>query len=830
MRMKSTFFTIGIWLLMFSILSIYVTHFFYLRSDISFFLPRQTNAITNAMKHQLTKGEAGKIIIIALENTGESSVNNTKNIRQLAMINKALAQRLRNSSLFTAVENGQYKKSELFIEPFYLYRYLLTDQTDFPHSDTALKKVFKKLLQRLDGLLSPEESRLFSEDPVGIWLKYLAQGQNKTLNKIDGVWFDAHNQTTLLVFKTIADGFNLQQQEKNLAFINQAIEESIHEIHIHSNLTDKTKDNIKTIISGAPVFALSSKHSIERQIKVISVLASLLLMGFLYAFFRSFKVLFFLLIPLSFAVLFATASVLFLDGFIHGITLAFGISIMGVVVDYPIHLYSHSLLSFNSGQDDGQQSPPHLTQTSLVQKMSSIWPMIRLGLITSIIGFSALIASDFSGLRQLGVFAVTGLLAGALCTRYLLPQLSIPYAPCNDFIGTILGLLLHSLPRYFKWLVITLPFMALLYIVSHYEKLWEIELSALSPVPQWQKQQDFELRKSLKSPELRFALIMQSLEPQTLLAGSEKIRPLLNDLKVQGVISGYDMAASYLPSIKTQKKRQLHLPDAGSLEHKITTILDSTPLEPQAFNSFIQAIKKSRLLPPLKLKDIIKNVNNQYISDRISSLLYLQAGSNSSQPYWNAVIPLQGVQPELLLSNQSLKTTLQNDSSADLSIQLLDIKVQSETMLEEYRNEALFWFALGLFMICLLIFYYTRSMKKLVIMLWPLLSAVILTITTLMLLDYSLSIFHLVTLLLVLGLGIDYSIFINTAEEQQEKQPGTSAIAWISVIICLGSTMIMFTGLGWSELPVLKAIGMTASLGAFYTVAVLYCLRSESKI
>jgi predicted exporter len=48
---------------------------------------------------------------------------------------------------------------------------------------------------------------------------------------------------------------------------------------------------------------------------------------------------------------------------------------------------------------------------------------VRLGLLTSVCGFVALVFSGFPGLAQLGVFSVAGLVAAALTTRFVLPAL-----------------------------------------------------------------------------------------------------------------------------------------------------------------------------------------------------------------------------------------------------------------------------------------------------------------------------------------------------------------------------------------------------------------------
>ena len=88
---------------------------------------------------------------------------------------------------------------------------------------------------------------------------------------------------------------------------------------------------------------------------------------------------------------------------VHGLTLGFGVTLIGEAVDYSIYLFVQG--TSHAGGD----------------WRHSVWPTIRLGALTSIAGFAALLPSNFQGLAQLGLYSVAGLTAAALTTRYVLP-------------------------------------------------------------------------------------------------------------------------------------------------------------------------------------------------------------------------------------------------------------------------------------------------------------------------------------------------------------------------------------------------------------------------
>ncbi len=861
---------------------IYLSNFLQVRSDITFFLPEAQDTIDSVMKHQLTQGEAGKILLISLSlkepsafnvkesstifekepsafnvkesstgfekepsalnvkesstgfkkepsalNVNESSTGFKKEpstvqgndpAKHLANINKKLTALLKNNKQFVSIHNGNISFNDLLIEPYYQYRYLLQSNSEADFSNSGLTNTFDQLLQKLQFMPGSVEQKLFSEDPQMLWFNLLKQWQTQKLQKHHGVWFDQHKKQSLLFIKTRSEAYDLIQQKKNTEIITAHLEQLI-----------STDNNLTYILTGAPVFALESKKAIRTQIQFISVIASVTLMAFLFWFFRSIKILILIGLPLGFAILTGMSTVILFDGFIHGITIAFGITIIGIAVDYPVHLYSHILLSQSSAEN---ASSANIKQ-SQAAIMQSVWPLLRLGLVTTLIGFSAITLSDFSGLRQLGLFAMSGLLAAAGVTRFLLPQISIYENTLSDnadkdisasknlsSFKILLFLIKAPLPKWTVSLSIILPFIALIYIGTQQSHLWQNDLSAMSPIPAKQKQLDFELRRSMGLPELRYALILQSSSIEDILQQSELLKAPLNKLKRQGFISAYDMANHYLPSIKFQTMQQEKLPEESELKQRLEKVLKSSPLSAAAFSPFIASVTQSKQMQMLSIQSLLnKPHKSDFISDKIKILLYAEGKQ------WIAIIPLQGVKKGIPI--QSL------NQQVDFSVRLLDLKTQTETILSNYRNNTLLWFLFGSLLIFAVLFFQIplqplsqnnsaknplyKRVSKFFLVAWPFTGAVILTFATLLLMGYSLSVFHLVTLLLVIGLGIDYSIFMLIPVQGSNKKTNFPEVAHVSVIICLISTLIMFGALSLSDLPVLKAIGLTASLGALYS-------------
>jgi len=73
----------------------------------------------------------------------------------------------------------------------------------------------------------------------------------------------------------------------------------------------------------------------------------------------------------------------------------------------------------------------------------------------------------------------------------------------------------------------------------------------------------------------------------------------------------------------------------------------------------------------------------------------------------------------------------------------------------------------------------------------------------------SLTLFHLISLILVAGLGLDYALFFERAASDPAEQRRTLH----AVLVCSLSTLLVFALLATSTLPVLRAIGLPVAIG-----------------
>ena len=146
--------------------------------------------------------------------------------------------------------------------------------------------------------------------------------------------------------------------------------------------------------------------------------------------YRSLPVLVLGSLPLVSAGLVGLAAVSAAFGDVHGITLAFGFTLIGVAQDYPMHLFSH--------QRRGMMPRDNVR---------ALWPTLATGVASTCIAYLAFLFSGVSGLAQLAVFTISGLAVAGLSTRFLLPRFSGPRDAGDSALLGRLWQAIASLPR-----------------------------------------------------------------------------------------------------------------------------------------------------------------------------------------------------------------------------------------------------------------------------------------------------------------------------------------------------------------------------------------------
>jgi len=741
-------------------------------SDLRLFMPSPRTQQERLILEEIGEGPASRMLLLAISGPDPQAAAETS---------RALAAALRSSGEFRLVANGESNLDSI-PESLLAYRYLLSPTLDHTMLDAGYLRA--QLEERLRDLSSPAAGFLepwLPRDPTLELLKladsWLPARQPQLMYD---VWFDPAGTEALLVAETRAPGFDPRGQRRAADELQRAFEAS------------RTDSRLRLEASGPGAFSVLMQARMQEEVQWIGTVDAIGIVLLLLVAYRSLPVLVLGLLPLVSAGVAGLAAVGTIFGQVHGITLAFGFTLIGVAQDYPIHLFSHQ----HRGLD---------ARTSV----RALWPTLATGVASTCVAYLAFLFSGVGGLAQLSVFTVTGLAVAGLTTRFLLPPL-VPDSGRDAADSAVLGRLWHSiagLPRPL-WLGVAIAGACTGYLALSPRPLWENNLGALTPVPRALLERDSALRKELGAPDIRHLLVIEGADAQSVLEKAEALEPGLQSMVTRGELGGFDDPARYLPPKSTQERRRAALPEPGALESALAEALGTTPFKPGVFAPFLADVERARHLAALGPSDLAGTP----LETRVESMLL------ERDDHWTGLITLAG------LSNPA---ALAQTVAGTPGVTLLDLKQASEDLVAHQRERILWCLAISAVLLVIVVFVALRDASRVRRVLAPMVLTNLVIVALFHAAGISLSLFHLIALVLAAGLGLDYALFFEHAADDPAEQRRTLH----AVIVCSLSTFLVFALLGLSTMPVLRAIGITVAAGVVgnFVLALLLTRPRDAK-
>ncbi len=742
------------WIVVLAALALFVQRTLKISTDLRSFMPPAQSADQKLLMEQIGEGPGSRLLLLAIAGAPEARV---------AELGRGLVAALRNDARFTQVANGAFDDGVLD-DALLPYRYLLTPSFDAQPLDADV--LADQLAQRVEDLGSPAATLLkplLPRDPT-LEVMQLATRWSPPKPPLmrEGVWFSPDGEALLLV-QTRAPGFDPAAQGEAIAAIEGAF---------------RALPDVGTAalaISGPGYFTVlvnASTRAESEWLGRISTVGFILLLLLAY---RSVAVLGLAALPIASGALAGVGAIAAMFGEMHGITLAFGFTLLGVAQEYPIRVLSHR----RAGE-------------SALDSVRGLWPLLLTAIASACIAYLAFFASGVTGLMQLAVFTISGLLVAGFTTRYLLPRvLPAKFRDAADTPG--IGRAwrwLEALPRP-RWLPPLLTAVAAAMLWFAPAPFWENNLAALTPVPQDLMQREGRLRAALGAPDIRYLVIIEADSADGVLALSERITPHIDALVAQGAVDAAELPSRYLPSIATQRARQAALPDRAGLVAALAEAQRDLPFRADLFTPFLDDVERARNLPALTPERFATSP----LGARLGAMLVQREDS------WLGLGTLIG------MHDPAAFAALARDT--DGRVRLLDLKGASESLVAAYRERILHAFAIAIVLLVATVFIAFRNLRRAWHVLAPMTLATILVLAVLRFGGVSLSLFHLVALTLAAGLGLHYALFFERDVPDEAEARRTLH----ATLVCVISALLVFALLAWSSLPVLRAIGLTVSLG-----------------
>ena len=324
---------------------------------------------------------------------------------------RALAEAIERHPEVAWVRTGVDDRQMQAIYELYFPRrfyFLASDPGRIPEltSEAALREQAERARRDLALPTASLGKRLVSSDPLGSFRAILGRisGQQTALDLMDGQFVTRDGRFGVVFLGTRPPAFDGKRQKALLADLSAAF----------ARVNEGFGGALVLEWSGANVFAVSTERSIRSDVNFVTGFSIVAVIACLQLFFGSWRNLLLSGLPMLGGLVAATGLGLLVFGRLDGLTLGFGAALIGVVIDYPMHLLSHLCFS------------PHRADPRLVLRRIS--PSIALGGLTTMASFAGLGLTSFPGFRQIAFFSSVGVGVALAITLWVLPPLVVPVA------------------------------------------------------------------------------------------------------------------------------------------------------------------------------------------------------------------------------------------------------------------------------------------------------------------------------------------------------------------------------------------------------------------
>ena len=635
----------------------------------------------------------------------------------------------------------------------YRSQLLTSEQQQRLKESTALQ--VNHVVQQVYNPFSGVTGKELQNDPFLLFRDYLSEkGSNAgNFSLYEGyITTEYEGKTYFIIQASLAgDAYDLavQKQLPKLIELEKEIE---------------THFDVNVIHTGTLFFAAYGTQSAVSEISTIGVGSLIGIILLLLLVYRSTLPLTLALLSIGCGLLVAFVVTVAVFGKVHLFSLVFGASLIGVSIDYAFHFLTERLIARKKWHAE--------------KGLKHIFSAVTLGLVTSLIGYLGLLIAPFPGLQQLSLFSVIGLLAAYLtvifCYPYLAKSTSKRKSPDLGWLNAWLNLWKN------KRLRIGLPLVLLAFSIIGFNFVsFDDDIRQLQAMPDALKIQDKQIKRVTGVGENQQLLLLKADSNEALLIKLEVLSTQLTQWKTEAVIGSFQSISQFMPSVERQQENY----------QLVQALYQTQSINLQGKLNLLDPISAQLPFAPLLIDD--------YLSSPVSDALgFLWIGKVDSQSA--AIIVLTQVSKPQLIEQyvKTHKTLICLDKADDIS----NIFASYRT----YITELLF---AAYFLISIFLLWRYGFKLGLKVIIPPLIAGCVgLAVTSLA--GIPITIFNLLALILILGIGIDYTLFF--AELKDNKNASNTLLA---ITLSAITTVLSFGLLALSETAAIHGFGITVLIG-----------------
>lgn len=526
--------------------------------------------------------------------------------------------------------------------------------------------------------------------------------------------------------------------------------------------------NIELLKSGMVLHAAAGAEQANSEMKTIGVGS---LVGIVLCIILVFKRLFpilLLLLPVLVGCVTAFSLTVLLFEKVHLITLAFGAGLIGVSVDYALHFLCER------------------HKRSATATLKKLFPGMCLGLLTSVLAYSAQALAPFPGLRQMALFSVVGLIGAWLTVMLWFPILTDGLKLDSLKAAKELGRLREKFPTLGgqPLSLILLSIMSLVTVVIIYDADKSIDIRELQAPSERLLAEDSKVQELLGLTSSAKFLLVSGRDLQESLDVERGISQKLDLMIENGLLEGYQALSTQYPSLTQQRQNAVLV----------------TELYNNELNNFFGALGLGNDYA-LRAKSELE----KHAKSRLAYEEWLQMPGNRSwensvvfgEDKVSLIIRLQGDFSEVL------EADLARLAAENFQVQFVNQVADISLLLKRYQEQIFYW-VIAAYLIIAVVLYIRYRLDCWRILLPPFM-ACLLSLSLISYLEGSLNVFHLMAMILVIGIGLDLGIFMFESEGAD--------YTWLASSLSCYTSLLAFGLLAVSETQVLHHFGMTVLIG-----------------
>lgn len=702
---------------------------------------------------------------------------------------------------FQKFEEEDWEGAKSTLNLFLTHPYLFLDREDIPKMKEKgdAKEIRKQIRKNRKVLASPASfamKEFIQIDPFEMrWFfmeKWKKGMKGMEFDESSNFFLSKDGNFLLIIAEPIRAATDLSFSKS----LMETLEKSISSVDAHQG------NGIKVSFTGAHPIATAEAKTLRFDMQSCFLSSLILVLILFFYTYKRWITLLFAGLPLFGGIQLTMGIASFTLGSLNILTSAFAAILVGLGIDFAIHLYDRYHQERTLGAEISSAIETTLTQTG-----EGIWT----GAFTTIFAFVVLFFSRVQGIVELGFLVSIGLLSALLCIYFVLPSFliwidrrknSYRYRPLRTFGFKKLSSFLEKSPLLSLSILIGITlffafFAFRIEVERDFRNLRPKEIRSLEIFDR--------MAKSFGGRKLEAIIIHEAKDLSALLSDEERGIETFERYKKEGKIDSFVSLSQFIPSPEKQKNISRAIRDSIDLDKVRSNFIEALKengFEMDGFQTLIQSLRdlekgNEKIYPP---EILTASINESPLKRGIEQLLVKKGET------YRIVSHLYYQKGKLSLDQ--LEKDLPGFSITGPE------KVESE-ILRIVKEDLFLLTPIAFLIVLLLVFLHFRRWRTTFFTILPLAMGLIWMVGGMSLFGIRINFVNAVILPMIIGMGIDNSIHLMNRYLEGGRRDAGHALQTTgrAMSVCSLTTMLGFGSLVTARYQALSTMGWVTILG-----------------